>query len=314
MNNNHNISDFLFYCKYEKNLSLKTIKAYSIDLKQFIFYLTQKNIHKNIAGIDKHIIRSFIKNLFQKYKEKTIKRKIATLKTFFNYLEFEDIIRINPFQKLRIKVKEPRRLPKIINMSEIKILFKTIYKKKKTFSALNCYSYNAVVRDIAIIELLFATGARVSEICSLKNNNINLKKGYIQIIGKGNKERIINICNIEVINILKEYYLLFKSKIHNTNYFFINKFNKKISEQSIRFMVKKYCVQAGISKHITPHMFRHSLATLLLENGVDIRYIQQLLGHASILTTQIYTQVNNKQQRKIMRINHPRREFTMVYE
>ena len=145
-------------------------------------------------------------------------------------------------------------------------------------------------------------------------NNINLQTGIVKIKGKGDKERIIQICDNEVKKLLKEYLTLFTKQIEETQYFLVNRLGNKISEQSVRLMIKKYQKLSGIEKHITPHMFRHSFATLLLEEGVDIRYIQHMLGHSSISTTQIYTQVNMKQQRKILSSKHPRRSFNFLGE
>ena len=170
------------------------------------------------------------------------------------------------------------------------------------------YRKNVVLRDIAMFEIMFATGMRISEICSLKNDDIDLKNRIIRVYGKGSKERLIQIENTDVINALKEY------KKHNhsdTDYFFTNKLDNRLSEQSVRFMINHYVKLAGIDMHITPHMFRHSFATLLLEEDVDIRYIQQLLGHSSITTTQIYTHISMKKQRNILAKKHPRNKLNI---
>ena len=297
------IKEFTFHCKYEKNLSDKTLKAYKIDLNQFLQF---KNIDKlTINKIDKHILKQYIQYLFeQNLKEKTIKRKLATLKAFFNYLEFDEQIIVNPFRKIKVNIKEPKRLPKTLTIREIKKLLSFVYKLKNSINQ-ETYTYKATLRDLLILELLFATGMRVSEISNLNLEDIDLKSNTVRIIGKGDKERTIHICDNEIKMILKEYLKLFHTN-RKKPYLFINRLDGKISEQSIRFMVKKYQQLVGIEKHITPHMFRHSFATMLLEEGVDIRYIQHILGHSSISTTQIYTQVNMKHQRKILGSKHPR--------
>jgi integrase/recombinase XerD len=143
-------------------------------------------------------------------------------------------------------------------------------------------------RNIAIIELLFATGLRVSELCSLKAEDVNLDDGSIRIMGKGSKERILQIGNLEVLTALRQYKDAYLPLINETGFFFINRLRLRLAEQSVRLLIRSLCNQAGISLHITPHMFRHSFATLLLEEDVDIRYIQHMLGHSSIQTTQIY--------------------------
>lgn len=307
------IKDFKFHCEFEKNLSEKTIEAYKIDLNQFEQYKEYKNLE--IEGFDKHKLKDYIQSLYElNFKAKTIKRKLAVLKAFFSYLEFDEIILVSPFRKMRISIKEPKTLPKTMELKEIIKILKILYKIKESFNDKNIYSYKTIVRDIVIIEILFSTGIRVSELCNIKLNNINLQAGIIKIKGKGDKERIIQICDNEAKKILKEYFELFSEQIRKTKYFLINRLNKQISEQSVRLMIKKYQKISGIEKHITPHMFRHSFATLLLEEGVDVRYIQHMLGHSSISTTQIYTQVNMKHQKKILNTKHPRKNFNFVVE
>lgn len=311
MNIQEAIKNFIFHCTYEKNLSTKTIKAYTIDLNQFENFKNNKILL--IKTIDKFYLKDYLKSLYEKdLKEKTIKRKFATLKAMFTYLEFEEYIIVSPFRKMRLSIKEPQRLPKTIELNEIKKLFRYIYTLKNDFQKIDSYSYKSIIRDIAVLELLFATGIRVAEVCSIKYTDFSNNLNELTIIGKGDKQRTIHICNKEVKIAIKEYIQIFKTQIQNEEYFFINRFNKKLSEQSVRFMIKKYQELCNIQKHITPHMFRHSFATLLLEEGVDIRYIQQLLGHSSISTTQIYTKVSLKQQKKILNTKHPRRNFELL--
>lgn len=166
------------------------------------------------------------------------------------------------------------------------------------------------MRDVAILELLFATGMRISELCSLHTDDIDLIEGSVKIYGKGAKERLIQICNQNVLIALRNYVGCWNDKIQTSNHFFLNRLGNPLSDQSVRYMIQKYCGQAGISLHITPHMFRHSFATFLLEEDVDLRYIQHLLGHSSITTTQIYTHVTLKKQRDILTYKHPRNKLT----
>lgn len=307
------IKNFKFHCEFEKNLSQKTLQAYNIDLNQFESYKEYQTL--DIQKFDKYILKDYIQYLYQcGFQAKTIKRKVAVLKAFFTYLEFDEIILVSPFRKINVLIKEPKRLPQTMELKEIRKLLKYLYKSKENFKNKNVYSYKALVRDIVIIEILFSTGMRVSEVCNIKNKNISLQTGTIKIQGKGDKERIIQICDNEVKKLLKEYVDLFKVQIEKKQYFLVNRLENQISEQSVRLMIKKYQKLSGIDKHITPHMFRHSFATLLLEEGVDIRYIQHMLGHSSISTTQIYTQVNMKQQKKILNTKHPRRYFNFLDE
>lgn len=306
------VDDFTFHCKYEKNLNDKTIKAYKIDLNQFIAFVKLTTINTGIKAIDKKILKKYLKVLSIRYKTKTIKRKIATIKAFFNYIEFEDMIAKNPFRKIRIKIKEEKQLPKTIDIQVIKKIFSYIYQQAEALNNRIGSNYRTLIRDIAVLELLFSTGMRVSELCNLKVSDTNLKMGILIINGKGNRERVIPICSNEAHNALKKYYIEFQNHIETDGYLFINRLKNRLSEQSVRFMIKKYTRQIDKSLNITPHMFRHSIATLLLENEVDIRYIQDLLGHSSINTTQIYLQVNKASQRKIIAAKHPRKSFRVL--
>jgi len=304
------INIFESHCIYEKNLSAKTIKAYNIDLKQFLLYKESKILSLDL--FDKFYIKEYVKYLFEiQLKEKSIKRKVGTLKTFFSFLEFEEIIEFSPFKKMQLSIKLPKRLPKTIDKKDLRRFFKYIYTYRETIEDKNSYTYHAVVRDIAVIELLFATGMRVSELCHLKPTDINIQRGLVNIFGKGSKERVIQICDPDVKQSLIDYYRLFNKKIHEKNFFFINRLNNMLSEDSVRQMIKKYQMLSGIRKHVTPHQFRHTLATGLLEENVDIRYIQNILGHSSILTTQIYTAVNSHHQKKILRTKHPRKNLNI---
>ncbi|RXJ98141.1 integrase [Arcobacter sp. CECT 8989] len=305
------LEEFLFHCQFEKNLNPKTLSAYTIDIEQFKSF--KDIMSMNINDVNKDILKEYIQHLYTKdLKPKSIKRKLATLKAFFTYLEFEEIILVSPFRKMRVSIKENKTLPKTIDLQNIRKLFKYIYKIKTNFQDIERYSYKALVRDIAVLELLFATGLRVSEVSNIKYNDINLSTGNLKVLGKGGKERTIQICEAEVKTSLKEYVNLFNDEIYKNKWFFINRLGNKYSEYSISNMIKKYQQAANVQQHLTPHMFRHSFATMLLEEGVDIRYIQGMLGHSSISTTQIYTQINMKQQRKILSTKHPRRNLQFM--
>ncbi|MDQ1353698.1 MAG: integrase/recombinase XerD, partial [Acidobacteriota bacterium] len=215
---------------------------------------------------------------------------------------------VNPFRKMRIKIREPLVLPDALTLEEVKTLFRVVYRQKKQFEDRSTYAYKSIVRDITVLELLFATGIRVSELCHLKKEHVNLERKYIQVNGKGSRERIIQVCSEEIAAILEECIELFHTGGNEGQiiYFFSNRLGQRLSEQSVRFMVKKYAGLADIRRSITPHTFRHTFATLLLEEGVDIRYIQQILGHSTITTTQIYTHVTSLKQKEILFNQHPR--------
>src|SRR5215210_1651608 len=243
------VEQFLFHCQYEKHLSPKTLKAYSIDLRQFPEHLARELAVTDLAGVDKPALRDYIKSLF---------RHLYRLK-------------------------------------------KTTRKKSAT--------YRLLLRDIAVIELLFATGARVGEVCSLKTQDVDLRQERVRILGKGGRERILQLCDEETLGALKDYLALWEEDDEADTPFFRNRNGTKLSEQTVRTALRRYTRDAGVLLHVTPHMLRHSTATLLLEEGVDIRFIQQLLGHRSIATTQIYTEVGAGAQRRVLAGRHPRGRF-----
>ncbi len=258
----------------------------------------------------KEVLNAYIVTLHTKYKPKSAKRKIASLKAFFNYLQFENIIDEDHFAKVRTKFQEPKILPRTISLTDVEAILRCAYTELSISST--DYKKRMTIRNIAVLELLFATGMRVSELCSLNCCDINFHEKTACIYGKGAKERIIRIGNDEVLSALDNYGIVREEKdVNNAKQFYLNRCNNRLSEQSVRFMIRKYANQAGIALNITPHMFRHSFATLLLDEGVDIRYIQQILGHSSITTTQIYTHVSLKKQKEILDTKHPRNRIVI---
>lgn len=296
------ITHYLDFCKYQKTLNEKSLKAYRIDLTQYADYMSKTDMQLN-----RNNLTVYITNLHKYYKPKSAKRKIASLKAFFSYLEYEEILPENPFSKIKVKFQEPVLLPRTIPIQNVQKLFDTVYQLMA--DAITDYQKQTLTRDIAVIELLFSTGLRVSELCSLNSKDINLEQGSIRIYGKGSKERIIQITNPSLINALINYRDLFCRQLQDADFFFCNRLGNRLSEQSVRFMINRYAKLADISEHITPHMFRHTFATLLLEEDVDIRYIQQILGHSSIMTTQIYTHVTSCKQRDILTVKNPRNKI-----
>lgn len=297
-----NVERFLNDCRFMKGLSDKTIKAYSIDLKQFLEFCN------DMAWSEKETIEYYIKEMYLNYKPKTAKRKIACLKVFFRYLENNELFASNPFHKIQFKRHETLVLPKVIPTSTLAKILEEVYRRYNEIGHTDCY-YKFIIRDIAVMELLFATGVRVSELCNLKIEDVELKNKCIKVFGKGAKERYIQLTNKDVISELKAYKKTYLKEMNKTGFYFINNRGDKISEQSVRFMIDKYAKSIDTNLHITPHMFRHTIATLLLEEDVDIRYIQEFLGHSSITTTQIYTHVSLNAQKKMLQKKHPRNKL-----
>ncbi|MDY4579056.1 MAG: tyrosine-type recombinase/integrase [Anaerobutyricum hallii] len=299
MNLQEIINAYITFCTEQKTLSLKTTKAYQTDLRQFADYTN--------SIFDREHIQSYITQLHKSFKPKTAKRKIATLKAFTHYLMVQDIISTNPFDKIDTSFREPVLLPKTIPFNIISAILSSAYHSLNLCQT--DYSRKCVLRDIAVLEILFATGARVSEICTLTPDAIDLENHTLKIFGKGSKERIIQIENPDVLKSLNNYFSAFQDEIFTTGFFFVNKLKHRLSEQSVRAMINRYVDTVGYDHHVTPHMFRHSFATLLLEEDVDIRYIQKILGHSSITTTQIYTHVAMAKQKEILAVKHPRNKI-----
>ncbi|MEG2112244.1 MAG: tyrosine-type recombinase/integrase, partial [Anaerovoracaceae bacterium] len=246
-------NNYLNFCKYQKNLNEKTLKAYRIDLRQFTEYIEQ--YHQELS---RSILTDFITELHKKYKPKSAKRKIASVKAFFTFLEYEELIQENPFSKIKIKFQEPFLLPRTIPLAIIERLLTAAYQETCKGDMLSEQQRSAVLRDIAVLELLFATGVRVSELCNLHTNDVDLEQGNIKIYGKGSKERMVQIANVEVLQALKNYYNTFQTELDAVGFFFINRLHLRLSEQSVRFMINKYVEKCNLPEHITPHMFRHS--------------------------------------------------------
>ncbi len=299
MNLQEIINVYITVCTEQKTLSLKTTKAYQTDLRQFADYTN--------SIFDREHIQSYITQLHRSFKPKTAKRKIATLKAFTHYLMVQDLISANPFDKIETSFREPVLLPKTIPFNIISAILSSAYSSLKVCQT--DYSRKCVLRDIAVLEILFATGARVSEICTLTPGAMDLENHMLKIFGKGSKERIIQIENPDVLKALSNYFRAFQDEIYTAGFFFVNKLKHRLSEQSVRAMINRYVNAVGYERHVTPHMFRHSFATLLLEEDVDIRYIQKILGHSSITTTQIYTHVAMAKQKEILSIKHPRNKI-----
>ena len=290
---------YLVVCKSLKGLNNLTLKAYNIDLKQFCNFMEHRDC------FDKNELNSYINMLHEQYKPKSAKRKIACVKAFYRYMEIEDIIDYNPFHKIILKYKEPLKLPRTIPLNCIQEMLSYAYKQNSI--AVTQYQKEITMRNIVVIELLFSTGMRVSEISNLKTSAINFSDNTIRIFGKGSKERIMCISD-DLSKMISDYLAIRSYKL---DYLFVNRFGNRLSEQSIRYMVNDYANAVDAPLHITPHMFRHTFATELHNEDVDIRYIQQFLGHSSIATTQIYTHISTNKTREILESKHPRNKMNL---
>lgn len=300
------ISAFFQHCRLERGLSELTLNAYQLDLHQFS---SKVDAGKYCVGsITKQDIRSYLSHLDETYKPRTIKRKIATLKAFFTYLEHEEAIESSPFRKLRLRLEREKALPRVITAKAISQMLSSAYENQQ-YALPNSQKLKEAARDIAVLETLYSTGVRVSELCKLRLKDVDLHNKHLFVFGKGKRERVVPLCDTMAVGALQRYYNMFSESLELNNPFFLNRLLKPLSDQSVRSIVKKYQRQASIPETITPHMFRHTIATQLLENGVDIRNIQTLLGHSSLAVTEIYTHVSLSAQREALDKKHPRKNL-----
>lgn len=284
------ISNYLSYCETHKRLSTHTIRAYKNDLLQF-YNSNYNNVESYIEFLTKSNIKS-----------NTLRRKIASLKVFYNYLKFQDIIDENPFNQLRFQFRNEKILPKTIPYDILKSVYS--YSEQKVIYSKSKYQKQKAERNLLIISLLLSTGIRISELCHIHLKDINFSNRTLHIIGKGKKERILFLGDQTTFSLLKTY--INKYCVQPNDYLFTGQNPlKALSEQSVRLILKKLVKKNNLSITITPHMFRHSFATMLLDKDVDIRYIQQILGHSSISVTQIYTHVSQSKQKEILTLCNP---------
>ena len=284
------ISNYLSYCETHKRLSTHTIRAYKNDLLQF-YNSNYNNVESYIEFLTKSNIKS-----------NTLRRKIASLKVFYNYLKFQDIIDENPFNQLRFQFRKEKILPKTIPYDILKSVYS--YSEQKVIYSKSKYQKQKAERNLLIISLLLSTGIRISELCHIHLKDINFSNRTLHIIGKGKKERILFLGDQTTFSLLKTY--INKYCVQPNDYLFTGQNPlKALSEQSVRLILKKLVKKNNLSITITPHMFRHSFATMLLDKDVDIRYIQQILGHSSISVTQIYTHVSQSKQKEILTLCNP---------
>lgn len=283
------LSKFINYLQATKNLSPKTLSAYNSDLKQF------HSFEHNILSPD---ICSFISYLNKdlKLKDTTICRKIITLKAFYEYLLTIEAISSNPFKKLKFKFKQEQKLPKILPISDISKILKCF---DIDTSNLTSFALKTYTRDAALLDLLISTGIRIGEASAITLNDIVVSEHTILIHGKGRKQRLIYISSPITWERLKS--LIKQRKNSSCSYLFTNRYGSPLSIHGIENIYKKYVKKAQLNTKSTPHYLRHTFATNLLANGADLRSVQEILGHASVATTQIYTEVTAARKKQVLR-------------
>lgn len=289
------LKDFLEYLKLEKGLSVNTEVAYARDLRKYFAWLDQVHIEVTAASLTD--IERYISETMHSAKSTSLARHISSIRQFYKYLQIEEYISENPAELLELPKLE-KYLPEVLSVHEISRLISVIDA-----------STDEGFRNKTMIELMYATGVRVSELVSLRLSDIYFDESLVKVTGKGNKQRFIPVHD-EALSMLRIYIQEIRSKIpiskKTENFVFLNKRGAPLSRVMVFTFIKKYALNAGITKSISPHTFRHSFATHLVEAGADLRAVQDLLGHESILTTEIYTHLSQKHLKEMIEIYHPR--------
>ncbi|NLL44508.1 MAG: tyrosine recombinase XerC [Mollicutes bacterium] len=290
------INKFINYLKNVKNYSNYTINNYKTDLTTFYQFLNKEGID-NIKDVDYKVIRLYLQELYdKKFAKKTVSRHISSLRSFFKYLLKEKVIKVNP-TTLISNPKEDKKLPTFLYYPELEKLL-NIPDKKTPLGQ----------RDALILELLYSTGIRVSELVNIKLSDVNRYNMTIKILGKGNKERYVLFGNV-CLELLEHYLNDGRIKLlnnKNSDYLLLNKNGSKLTDRGVRVIIEKVLKKGSLKNHISPHVLRHTFATHMLDEGADLKTVQELLGHANLATTQVYTHVSNERLRNVYLNCHPR--------
>ncbi|EMF0507614.1 site-specific tyrosine recombinase XerD [Enterococcus hirae] len=293
---NEEINDYLHYLTIERGLSLNTRKSYERDLLQYLHYLEDEQI-TSWQDVDRYVVINYLEKMHDEKKAPaTVTRMITSLRRFHQFLRQERLTDHDPMQHIDTP-KKVQKLPSTLSLTEVERLIETPDTTK-----------NLGIRDRAILEVMYATGMRVSELVGLKLSDLHLSLGLVQTLGKGDKERIIPLGDYAIQwleRYLDEARPLLVANPSETHVF-VNHHGTRLSRQGIWKNLKQLVREAGINKEVTPHTLRHSFATHLLENGADLRTVQELLGHADISTTQIYTHITKKRMTDVYKQHFPR--------
>ena len=287
---------FILFIKFDLRLSLNTVLGYENDLKNYIHFLVENKNIKDINQIQFKDVRAYVAFITKEgYKPSSVNRNISSIKKFHLFLMDNELTHENPSELLESQ-KNRRNFPDTLSVDEIESIFNVID-----------ISVLIGLRDLSILTLLYSTGMRVSELINLELSNVFFKEEYVKIMGKGKKERIVPL-GIKARNNLVSY--LDKNhatgKINNQGYIYLSYRSKKLTRMSIFNIIKKYSILADIKKNVSPHTFRHSFATHMLEGGADLRIVQEILGHENINTTEIYTHLDRTYLKEVHKLCHPR--------
>lgn len=290
------IDDFINYLAVERGLAENTLLAYGRDLSKYMEFLSDQDVSEVARVERKHVTDFMYDQKEKKLSTNSVCRSLAAVKTFHRFLVREQVVQDDPTNLVETP-KVWTRVPDVLTAKEIEKILAAAEGKDKQ-----------VIRDRAILELFYASGMRVSELSDLKFHNIDLDAGFVRCIGKGSKERIIpiGVRAREAVRVYCQRVRPLLCRGEEPIYLFLSRLGKRISRQSVWKIIKKYARKANIDKEIKPHTLRHSFATHLLENGADLRSVQEMLGHSDISTTQIYTHVDKERLKMVHREFHPR--------
>ncbi len=280
---------FINYLQVTKNLSDKTLAAYKSDLLQFFSY-EQDISHPDICSFVSHLSSNL------KLKDTSVRRKIITLKCFYSYLIDTEVIDRSPFAKLKFRFKQEHKLPKTLAVKDVSKILD--YFNEVNYENLTAFAKFEYIRDAALIDLLISTGIRIGEAAAIILDDVIISERTLLIHGKGRKQRLIYISSPITWSRLTT--LIKERKCFGGNNLFVNRYGNPISIHGIEYIYKKYLKKAKIGTHSTPHYLRHTFATNLLANGADLRSVQEILGHASVATTQIYTEVTTRRKKQVL--------------
>lgn len=297
MNVHQAIQSFLQHGQSERNLSDRTLRAYESDLQQFQSHFDQEQKHE-MVNITPNDLEGYVTKLGNgPYRETSIRRKVAALKVFFRFLEESGVLNESPARKLKIKQPAEARVPNVLSLREIKNLLSAPKRQIQELAGDREQSPGAknrffcAVRDNLIIELLFSTGIRIGELVALNVEDVDLAARRVKITGRGTRGRYVELSSEVVQEALREYLALRQERDLRTQALFVGRSGTRLTIYSIENIFKKYVRFADIRRHVTPHALRHTMATMLINDGADLRAVQEMLGHASILSTQVYTKL-----------------------
>jgi len=298
MNWKNSLIRYTNFLKIERGLSENTITNYAFDIQKLIEWLDKNEINVSPTTITENEIQRFIYELAKQVSPRTQSRIISGLKGFFNFLIFEDEIVVSPLEFIETP-KIGKKLPETLSIDEINLIINGVD-----------VSTSHGARNKVIIETLYSCGLRVSELITLKMSDLFFEEGFIKVTGKGNKERFVPI-GLSTMHLIKNYIIEIRSKLKTTkesqDILFLNRRGKQLTRAMIYTIIKNSATKVNLNKNISPHTFRHSFATHLLENGADLRAIQQMLGHENIITTEIYTHLDKTHLTEVINSFHPRK-------